>query len=490
MLRALIVLSILVPGSVAAFRDRFAALLLYLWFALFRPQEWLWMDVTSLHLSLILGLLFLIPCLVTGVWPDLRHPLAAGTVAFLLLALVGSPFSLTPQVTWEWVDYLARLVLVSLLAMRLITTRQRLLMTTAVIAASLGFHTAKAGLAFLLVGGQRFYAGLSGAFFDNNGYALAATMIIFLLVASGQNVGVRWLRYGFFAAAGLSVLTVIGTFSRAGFLALVASVSVFVLLQRKRGFALAILLTCALAAAIIVPLPTGYVERLNTITTYQEVNEVSALSRPHFWRVALDMALDHPLFGVGLRGYDSAYDRYDFLNGRYGLGRSVHSSHFQVLAETGIAGAVLWVWLFGYAYLIVARVRARSRGLMSAEESRFFFTMANAVIASMTAFLVGGSFIALALNDLTWLTFVLVVALDRLSIGACGNQRGPLQIKASVNDSPGDKGFYSFCTESVGVWMRKVIGCIGACAPVKSDKRGLLSSTLLARRESAPGRTA
>ena len=59
---------------------------------------------------------------------------------------------------------------------------------------------------------------------------------------------------------------------------------------------------------------------------------------------------------------------------------------------------------------------------MSKEESRFLFTMANAMIASITAFLVGGSFIALALNDLTWLHFVLVVVLDRLSIEALGSQ--------------------------------------------------------------------
>ncbi len=143
------------------------------------------------------------------------------------------------------------------------------------------------------------------------------------------------------------------------------------------------------------------------------------------------MVLDRPIFGVGLRGYDSVYNQYDFLNGQYGRGRSVHSSHLQVLAEMGFPGAIVWMWLFANAYLTLFRVRSRSRNpLVSGEESHFLFTMANAMIASITAFLVGGSFIALALNDLTWLTFVLIVALDRLSIQALGGRSSPHHSKA------------------------------------------------------------
>ena len=41
---------------------------------------------------------------------------------------------------------------------------------------------------------------------------------------------------------------------------------------------------------------------------------------------------------------------------------------------------------------------------------------ANALLVSLVAFIVGGSFIALSLNDLTWYTFALVAALDRLSV--------------------------------------------------------------------------
>jgi hypothetical protein len=67
-------------------------------------------------------------------------------------------------------------------------------------------------------------------------------------------------------------------------------------------------------------------------------------------------------------------------------------------------------------------VRARALGEhVSAETSKLLFTMANGLMASMVAFLVGGTFIALALNDVTWLTFALVASLDRISAQVCAS---------------------------------------------------------------------
>src|SRR5215210_1633457 len=107
------------------------------------------------------------------------------------------------------------------------------------------------------------------------------------------------------------------------------------------------------------------------------------------------MALDRPL-GVGMRNFDEAYDRYDFLDGLYGTGRSVHSSHIQVLAEMGFPGLAAWLGLLACSYWTGLRVRARAlRADQSAPEPYFDFTMANALLASMTAFIIGGSFIAL-----------------------------------------------------------------------------------------------
>jgi hypothetical protein len=86
----------------------------------------------------------------------------------------------------------------------------------------------------------------------------------------------------------------------------------------------------------------------------------------------------------------TAYDTYDFCDGCYGVHRSVHSSHFQVLAEQGYPN-------------------------LPPDTAHFYLSTANCLAASMAGFLVGGAFVALSLNDVTWLTFALVAALDRLT---------------------------------------------------------------------------
>jgi hypothetical protein len=55
-----------------------------------------------------------------------------------------------------------------------------------------------------------------------------------------------------------------------------------------------------------------------------------------------------------------------------------------------------------------------------------FTTYGNALIASLSAFLVGGSFISMALNDLTWLTFAVIASLDRISKATCAERSAPV----------------------------------------------------------------
>lgn len=418
---------VLVVGLVAAFGSRFAALLLYLWFALFRPQEWVWFDITSFRLSLVLGLVLVVPSLLTGVYPNLTHPLSVGALAFVGSTLLAQVEAVRPDIGWIWIDYLVRLLLVCLLAVTLISTRQRFVAALAVIAGSFGFHGAKAGLGFLLGGGVQFYEGLGGAFIDSNGYALGIAMIVPMLFAAAQNLSHQYLthrviRLGFFVAVPLSAFGVVGLFSRGGFLSLAAGVLTMAWLHRRRFAALAMVLILGLLGFAFAPIPESYFERVETIRTYDEVGETSAIGRLHYWRVALNVALDRPL-GVGLRSFEAAYDRYDFSNGEFGRERAVHNSYLQVLAEIGFQGFLVYMLMLVYAVIVLFRIRRRSRDPRLSDEARhFLFTASSGLIASIAAFLAGSTFISLAINDLTWLTFALTAALDRISLEQLSNR--------------------------------------------------------------------
>jgi O-antigen ligase len=190
-------------------------------------------------------------------------------------------------------------------------------------------------------------------------------------------------------------------------------------LQRRRAVAFIAVAIFAVPLFSFMASQSGYFDRLQTIRTYEEADEESAISRLHFWRVAIDMAEANPI-GVGLFNYEQAYDRYDFLDGLYGHKRSVHSSHFQVLAETGLVGTVAYLFAFVLAYRSAFRTRSRGqRTDIEPADARLFFTSSNALIASISGFVVGGAFVAMALNDLLWLSFGLIAALDRISASVC-----------------------------------------------------------------------
>lgn len=383
----------------------------------------MWVDITALHASLILGLILVIPCLFTHKWPDFSHPLSKGAALMVVFGFLAQVGAVNKDVGWEWTLYLTKLVIVCLLATRLIETKRELVYVLIVIVCSLGFHTTKAGLFSLVAGGVRFDDGLGGAFSGNNGYALASAMITFLLLAVGQIITKPWMRIGFFLASLFSAFTVVSTFSRGGFLALAAGSVVYVLAYpRLIPLVVGVVLT-GLVSLFFLPIPQGYLDRLSTIGKLEVSSDMtvelegaitSSSSRLHFWGIALEMAKDHP-FGVGLRNYGEAYDAYDSSDKRYGRRRDCHSSYFQMISETGFPGGLLFIWLIFYTCLTLIRVKYRALNVrFHSNDRRLFIPIVNGMLASMTVFMVAGTFGSYALNDLTWYLFALTAAFDRL----------------------------------------------------------------------------
>jgi putative inorganic carbon (HCO3(-)) transporter len=152
----------------------------------------------------------------------------------------------------------------------------------------------------------------------------------------------------------LSVTTVVITFSRAGFIALVTIVllSLIALIRRRLpGAAIAVVV-----AAIVVPplLPPGYLDRLNTITDIEKDSTGSAQGRWEDFGVALNVIAMHPVTGVGL-GQDILA-----LNEQRGpQWRSVHNVYLQYAVDLGLPGAALFIWLLISSFNSAKRVRLR-----------------------------------------------------------------------------------------------------------------------------------
>jgi hypothetical protein len=147
MLRVIAFTIILTIAFIGGFINPFIALLGYTWFALFRPQEWLWFDVSGFRFSLFLGILLLVRSAASGYLPNLTHRHSLAMVGALGAAVLAHQTAIRSEISAEWLDFLFRLVVVALVAVSLVDSNRRLYWFVATMALSFGFHTTKAGLA-------------------------------------------------------------------------------------------------------------------------------------------------------------------------------------------------------------------------------------------------------------------------------------------------------------------------------------------------------
>jgi O-antigen ligase len=173
-----------------------------------------------------------------------------------------------------------------------------------------------------------------GIFNDPNdlGLLFVATlpMAFYLSALGGFFRRIFWL-----AVAALLLYGVFLTNSRGAFLAVMVIGGVY--LWRTRGLLTAGVLG-SLGMAVLLMLPS----RAQEI----DVDEESAFGRVDAWYEGLHMFLSHPLFGVGAGNFTD----YNYL--------TAHNSFVLVLAETGLAGYILWLAFVGYCFWMMARVLA------------------------------------------------------------------------------------------------------------------------------------
>ena len=184
------------------------------------------------------------------------------------------------------------------------------------------------------------YEGGSGIAGNPNDLALVLNLIIPIAGALAMTER-GWKRWVAIAAMLLGIAGVVVTFSRAGFLTLAAVFVMFlaVLARRKApGVAMGLLL---LALCVPPLLPSGYMDRLSTITDIDADKTGSAQGRWTDVKVATDVIMQSPIVGVGL-GNDAIV-----LNTERGRDtwRSVHNAYLQYGVDLGIPGLLLFAWL-------------------------------------------------------------------------------------------------------------------------------------------------
>jgi len=212
---------------------------------------------------------------------------------------------------------------------------------------ALGHHTLNAALAAPVV-------------IYNTPNAVALFLVPMIAVASSLAAYTPQ-RRGRLIATGFLVIAVpacLLTFSRGGYLGLLAIGVGLALGHRRRIALVAATLVAALAVSRIPPIAS----RLGHEVNLADPNN-SLVERARLWGATLRMLRDHPLFGGGLSGFKQAIAPYGL---RQSAAEDVMYPHNIVLnawTETGILGLVAFGWL------LIQAVRVAITGWREAEPS-------------------------------------------------------------------------------------------------------------------------
>jgi probable O-glycosylation ligase (exosortase A-associated) len=431
MLRSIFVVILVAIGTYYALQGPFYALLFYLWYAYFRPEDWMWTDsIKSFHLSFMIGCYVLVATLVSGrkFFFNTRIILI---IIFLIHTLISTLFSEYAQYSWiYWKDFLKSTIITYLMII-LIDDLAKFRLVLLVIVLSLGFEAGKQGWTYLLTSPGWANPNEIAFLGDNNGVAVGMLMLVPIIALLAQTTTRKWARplYWFLV---LGVLyRALSTHSRGGFLACLAVGGVYWFYAERKWRSL--FAGGLVVLIVLTTLPDNFWKRMETIQTYEEEEDTSALGRLHFWEVALAMAKAYPVFGVGYNAYNLAYDHYDFSHGYYGRGRSVHNSFLAVAAELGYIGLALFI-----AILFITLTNCfRLRRFPAIHPSSIVIRQsATALSTSLVAFLVGGFFVIFQYQEMLWHFFGLSIVLAKLAqqVSFPSNHFSPSKDSAEILD--------------------------------------------------------
>jgi probable O-glycosylation ligase (exosortase A-associated) len=400
-------------------------IVVWCWLAFMNPHRYSWGFAHDFPFAMLVA----IATLVGVPFSSERKPFLWTRETLTLFALwmwftLTSVFAMYPESAWVGWEKTSKILLMTVVIVPFFQDRRKLRLLLLVIAGSLGFFGAKAGLFVVVTGGQFMVLGPPDSFIEtNNEVALALNMALPLLHYLAREEPRPWLRRVLRIAFGLTALAVPFTYSRGGLLGLVLVLSLLFLSARSR----LLLLPVAMAALVAFMwfAPQRFFDRVETLQEYQA--DESANLRFMSWRVAYEIARDRPIFGGGFRVF---LDRatYDIYLPEYprSFGHDAHSIYFNLLGEHGWIGLGLFVLLIGFTMATLWRIGQRYRG---SPQQGWAADYARMLQVSLSAYLVNGAFLSVAYFDLA---YALIVLAPILGAVAAAEATGPAALEVAA----------------------------------------------------------
>lgn len=230
---------------------------------------------------------------------------------------------------------------------------------------------------------QRVAGAIKGLFDNSNDLALHLVTIIPIVFVLGIEKKSLIRKVIYFPITLLLVAAVIITFSRGGFLGLIAMTLVLArkLSRRNKSAAMATLVLGVVFFLAVAP--ASYSGRLATIFDSASDITGSSSQRTQVLKRSILVALRYPIFGVGIGNFH--HKSFQELG--------THNAYTQVAAETGIAAMVCYIILLVHP---LRKLRMMEREMYERNESSHYYYLAIGIQASLVGYMVSSFFAAVA----------------------------------------------------------------------------------------------
>jgi probable O-glycosylation ligase (exosortase A-associated) len=390
-------------GAFAALFDPYIGLLIYICFAILKPESlWSW-SVPAGNYSRIIAIALLVGWALHGFgnWRLGRAgAIVAALVGFWLWSIPSAVQAADQPLAWDMVENLSKVFVPFLVGISLIDSLKKLRQLAWVILLSQGY------LAFEF--NVRYYTStfvlqeFSLGGLDNNAIAITMVTSLGLAFFLGLEAPRWWQKALAFTLAILMAHVVLFSYSRGGMLAMIVTGFVsFLLIPKKPRHYLVFLVAVALVLRLAGP---GVRERFTTVSDAAETDDSAALRIKH-WKACLESIDQHPLTGVGP-------DHWRLVSHLHGLppGMAAHCTWLQVGAEFGVPALACLV-LFYLLTMVRLWPLTRQKRPVSDPWMRHVPRM---VIASLIGFIVSSSFVTVQGVELPYYIALLGAGLLKL----------------------------------------------------------------------------
>lgn len=409
-MRDLVLLMVIAAALPVAFLRPWIGVLLWSWIGYMNPHRFTWSFAYNMPFAKMAGIATLAGLLFFGEAKPLPRTRATTLLLmFWIWVTLTTLLAKYPKLAWAQWEQASKIFLMTFVTMLLFQEAKKIRYLVLTITLSIAYFGVKSGLGGLVNGfSAMVYAYPPETFIaDNNDLALALNLVLPLLLLHAQDERRQIFKGAFYAISGLTVLGVLSTFSRGGFIGLVVTIVTLVLRSRRKALSLTVIVLGGLLVAPV--LSAGWYNRIASMAEYQQ--DISAQGRLMAWTVATRLALDSPVTGGGFGTLQpEIYQRY----GYDAVEKEVvaHSIFFQVLSDHGFVGLGIFLALIGSAFISLGRV---SRVASNTPGRSELAGLARSIQTSLVAFIVSGAFLSRAYFDLFYHLIAIGAVLTKLA---------------------------------------------------------------------------